>query len=127
MTPKPGAKSRSSDFWERTIPVNNYLNDWNLVVIALMMTISLHSQHQPPGLSFSPAGFLRCQGMNISSQASTALLDSVLSAQSTQFEIGVTVLKKAQDVETQQGEAMIALLEQAASPPAYDGHLDVYA
>ena len=74
----------------------------------------------------SATGFIRCEGMNVSSPSATALLESVLSAQTTRNEIGVSVLKKAQDVQTQQGEALIAMLEQSAAP-AYDGHLDVYA
>ena len=64
--------------------------------------------------------------MNVSGPSASSLLESVLSAQTTQNEIGVTMLKKAQDVETQQGEAMISMLEKSATP-AYDGHLDVYA
>lgn len=64
--------------------------------------------------------------MNVSGQSATSLLESVLSAQATQSEIGVSVLKKAQDVQTQQGEALIAMLEQSAVP-AYEGHLDAYA
>ncbi len=65
--------------------------------------------------------------MNVSSQPSMSLLDSVLNAQTTQSEIGVSVLKKAQDVTTQQGEALVAMLEQSSAPANYDGHLDVYA
>ena len=65
--------------------------------------------------------------MNISSQSTTNLLESVLKAQSTQSEIGVTMLKKAQDVETQQGQAMISMLEKSGATPADNGHLDVYA
>jgi len=65
--------------------------------------------------------------VNISSQSTTNLLESVLKAQSTQSEIGVTMLKKAQDVETQQGQALISMLEQAGATPADNGHLDVYA
>lgn len=64
--------------------------------------------------------------MTVSSQSAGTLLDSVLNAQTTQAEIGVSVLKKAQDVEKQQGQAMISMLEQAGAP-AYDGHLDAYA
>jgi len=65
--------------------------------------------------------------VNISNQSPNTLLDSVLNAQATQSEIGVSVLKKAQDVDTRQGEAMIDLLEQAGATPLYDGHLDAYA
>jgi hypothetical protein len=64
--------------------------------------------------------------MNVSSQPATSLLDSVLNAQTTQVDIGVTVLKKAQDAAKQQGEAMVKMLEQAA-PNLESGHLDTYA
>lgn len=50
--------------------------------------------------------------MNISGSATT-LLDSVLNANATRVEVGVAVLKKAQDVQQQQGEAMVNLIEQA--------------
>jgi hypothetical protein len=65
--------------------------------------------------------------MNISGAPASSLLDSVLNAQTTQAEIGVAVLKKAQDVEKQQGAAMIQMLEQAAVKNPADYHLDVYA
>jgi len=64
--------------------------------------------------------------MNITSRPAASLLDSVLNAQSTQVDIGVTMLKKAQDAAKQQGEAMVKMLEQTAINP--DGrHLDTYA
>ena len=64
--------------------------------------------------------------MNVSSPQATSLLDSVLNAQSTQVDMGVTVLKKAQDAAKQQGEAMVKMLEQTSINP--DGHhLDTYA
>ena len=63
--------------------------------------------------------------MTISNQPSS-LLDSVLQAQTTQQDVGVTVLKKAQDQVKQQGQAMVELLEQ--SGVSADGsHLDAYA
>ena len=64
--------------------------------------------------------------MNISSQPATSLLDSVLNAQSTKVDIGVAVLKKAQDSAKQQGAAIVRMLEQAAINPE-SGHLDTYA
>jgi len=64
--------------------------------------------------------------MNVSNSQPTSLLDSVLNAQNTQVDIGVAVLKKAQDAMKQQGEAMVKMLEQAAPNPA-SGHLDTYA
>lgn len=65
--------------------------------------------------------------MNISGQPAASLLDSVLNAQSTQAEIGVNLLKKANDLQKQQGTAMIEMLEKSAPPTASDFHLDVYA
>jgi hypothetical protein len=64
--------------------------------------------------------------MNISGQPATSLLDSVLNAQSTQVELGVNLLKKANDLQKQQGAALVDMLEQSAPPPS-DFHLDVYA
>ncbi len=64
--------------------------------------------------------------MNVSTQPATSLLDSVLNAQSTQVDIGVAVLKKAQDAMKQQGEATVKMLEQSSINP--DGRLlDTYA
>jgi hypothetical protein len=63
--------------------------------------------------------------MTISNQPAS-LLDSVLKAQSTQQDVGVAVLKKAQDQVKQQGQAMVQLLEQSGMPT--DGSkLDSYA
>ncbi len=56
-----------------------------------------------------------------------SLLDSVLNAENTRTNVGVSVLKKAQNVETQQGEAAVALMESAGSPPAKQPSLDVFA
>ena len=55
-----------------------------------------------------------------------SLLDSVLAAQKVQTEIGVAVLKKAQDQVTQQGEAMVRMLEAIPSPSTAP-LLDTYA
>ena len=66
--------------------------------------------------------------MNISGQPATSLLDSVLNAQSTRQDIGVTMLKKAQDVERQQGTALVQMLEQTGTPSGAQGQLlDTYA
>lgn len=65
--------------------------------------------------------------MNISGQPPTSLLDSVLKAQSTQVDIGVALLKKAQDTEKQQGAALIDMLEKAAPEVQAEYHLDTYA
>jgi hypothetical protein len=46
----------------------------------------------------------------------TSLLESVLTAQRVQTEIAVTMLKKVQDQATQQGEAMVRLLEDISIP-----------
>ncbi len=63
------------------------------------------------------------------SNAQTSLLNSVLTAQTTQQEIGVAVLKKAQDAMKLQGEAMVQMLEQAGPQTADAGRplLDAYA
>jgi hypothetical protein len=63
--------------------------------------------------------------MNVSGQSATSLLDSTLTADTTRQDVGVALLKKAQDIEKLQGQALVQMLDQAA-PPA-DGHLDVYA
>ena len=63
--------------------------------------------------------------MTVSNQRSS-LLDSVLQAQTTQQDAGVTVLKKAQDLVKQQGQAMVNLLEQAGVS-ADGSKLDTYA
>jgi hypothetical protein len=62
--------------------------------------------------------------MTINGQGSSSLLDSVLDSQSTRNDMAVAVLKKAQDVQKQQGEALVQMLEQSgpASP-----RLDAYA
>jgi putative motility protein YjfB-like len=66
--------------------------------------------------------------MNISN-APTSLLDSVLTAQTTRQDIGVDVLKKAQDAMKSQGEAMVQMLEKSAVPVTDASHpvLDAYA
>ena len=51
--------------------------------------------------------------MNISGSAPVSLFDSVLQAQAMREQMGVSLLKKSQDVMKQQGEAMVQLLEQA--------------
>lgn len=65
------------------------------------------------------------QRMNVSAAVNNSLLESVLEAESTRVEIGVAVMKKAQDLQEQQGQAMISLLEKSA--PSASGRLDVYA
>lgn len=64
--------------------------------------------------------------MTISSQPATSLLDSALTAQKTRADIGVTMLKKAQDLEKQQGAALIDMLEKS-TPDQARPHLDAYA
>jgi len=61
--------------------------------------------------------------------APTSLLDSVLTAQTTRQDVGVAVLKKAQDAAKQEGQAMVQMLEQAGAQPAGEGKslLDAYA
>lgn len=55
-----------------------------------------------------------------------SLLDSVLNAQTTRSEIGVAVLKKAQDAIKQQGEAMVRMIEESATS-SDSQRLDTYA
>jgi len=64
--------------------------------------------------------------MTITGQPAMSLLDSVLSAGDTRVDVGVAVLKKAQDADKQQGEAVVNLLESAGAQPARPG-LDVFA
>jgi hypothetical protein len=66
--------------------------------------------------------------MTISGQSPISLLDSVLQAQTTQENMGVTMLKKAQDTATQEGEALVKMLEQTSVASAAQGQLlDTYA
>ena len=66
--------------------------------------------------------------MTISGQSPISLLDSVLQAQTTQVNMGVTMLKKAQDTATQEGEALVKMLEQTSVASAAQGQLlDTYA
>ncbi len=67
--------------------------------------------------------------MNVSGSGPASLFDSVLQAQALREEIGVRLLKKSQDVATQQGEAMVQLLEQAGQPLSRESGqlLDTYA
>ncbi len=64
--------------------------------------------------------------MTISGQSSVSLLDSVLSAETTRVDLGVAVLKKAQDVTKQQGAALVEMLEKSV-PNDGGQRLDVYA
>ena len=63
------------------------------------------------------------------SNAPTSLLDSVITARTTDQELGVAVLKKAQNTMKQQGEALVQMLEQAGTQTAFAGRplLDAYA
>jgi hypothetical protein len=66
--------------------------------------------------------------MNITGQPASSLLDSVLNAQTTREDIGVTMLKKAEDTERQQGDATVQMLEQTGAKPGSQGQLlDTYA
>lgn len=64
--------------------------------------------------------------MTISNQPGPSLLDSIVNAQGTRTETEVAVLKKAQDVDKQQGEAMVQMLEKSGIDPNRP-RLDVYA
>ncbi len=63
--------------------------------------------------------------MNVSAQSPTSLLDSTLIADTTRQDVGVALLKKAQDIQKFQGQALVQMLDQSA--PLTDGRLDVYA
>ena len=67
--------------------------------------------------------------MNVSGSSPVSLFDSVLQAQAMRQEMGVSVLKKSQDVMKQQGEAMVQILEQAGQPSSGESGqmLDDYA
>ena len=67
--------------------------------------------------------------MNVSGSSPVSLFDSVLQAQALRQEMGVSVLKKSQDVMKQQGEAMVQILEQAGQPSSGESGqmLDDYA
>ncbi|MCC6235229.1 MAG: YjfB family protein [Verrucomicrobiales bacterium] len=56
----------------------------------------------------------------------TTLLDSALHAETARQQSDVALLRKAQDLVKQQGEAMVQVLEQAGNPPPVD-RLDTYA
>jgi len=64
--------------------------------------------------------------MTITGQPPTSLLDSTLNADTTRVNIGVEVLKKAQDLMKQQGAAEMKMLEEAA-PQTGGRLLDAYA
>ena len=67
--------------------------------------------------------------MNISGSTSLSLFDSVLQTQAMRQEMGVSLLKKSQDVMKQQGEAMVQMLEQAGQCQSCESgqKLDTYA
>ena len=58
-----------------------------------------------------------------------SLLDSVLAAQTTQQDIGVAMLKKAQDGMKQEGAAVVQMVEEAGPQTANEPKplLDAYA
>ena len=61
--------------------------------------------------------------------AAGSYYDNVLQTQAMRQEMGVSLLKKSQDVTKQQGEAMVQMLEQAGQCQSCEsGHtLDTYA
>jgi hypothetical protein len=63
--------------------------------------------------------------MTINSTPAMSLVESALTAENSRADVGVTMLKKAQDLEKQQGEALVKMLEQ--STPVVNGRLDAYA
>ena len=50
-------------------------------------------------------------------------MDSVLTAQSTRVDIGVSMLKKAQDLEKQEGAALVDMLNKSGVKPGENGAL----
>jgi len=64
--------------------------------------------------------------MTISGSTASTVLSNVTNAEGTVAEVGVAMLKKAQDQMKQQGEALIKMIEQ--TPNGSDvQRLDVYA
>ena len=64
--------------------------------------------------------------MTVTGQPASSLLDSIANAQTTRTNIDVSMLKNAQDVEKQEGAAMVDMIEQSAPQPQ-GPLLDVYA
>ena len=64
--------------------------------------------------------------MTISGSTASTVLGNVANADGAATEVGVAMLKKAQDQMKQQGEALVKMIEQ--TPNGSDGQrLDVYA
>ena len=64
--------------------------------------------------------------MTISGSTASTVLSSMTNAEGAAAEVGVAMLKKAQDQMKQQGEALIKMIEQ--TPNGSDGQrLNVYA
>ena len=63
--------------------------------------------------------------MTVSTQPAS-LLDSVLTAQTTRQEMGVGMLKKAEDTQTQEAQQVVQMLEKTG-PQAVGSILDTYA
>ena len=65
--------------------------------------------------------------MTISGYGSSAVINNSQDSQKGSSDVGVTLLKKAQDQMKQQGEAMVKMIEQSSSAAAKYTKLDVYA
>ena len=65
--------------------------------------------------------------MTITGQPAMSLLDSVLKAETTRQDVGITVLKKAQDVGAEEATAILKLIESSAAPPQESSGLDAFA
>ena len=68
--------------------------------------------------------------MTISGYSASAVLANLADsgdAPGVKVEAGVSMLKKANDQITQQGEALVKMIEQAGAPAAGGPLLDVYA
>lgn len=65
--------------------------------------------------------------MTISGNVSSALVNGTSDSPNTNTDVGVALLKKAQDQMKQQGEAMVKMIEQSSTACSDCHKLDVYA
>lgn len=65
--------------------------------------------------------------MTISGYGSSTLINNTPDSQNANTDVGVALLKKAQDQMKQQGEAMVKMIEQSSAACSDCHKLDVYA
>ncbi|MBI3414769.1 MAG: YjfB family protein [Verrucomicrobia bacterium] len=65
--------------------------------------------------------------MTISGSGSSALINSAQDSKNANSDVGIALLKKAQDQMKQQGEAMVKMIEQSSTACSDCHKLDVYA